>query len=72
MSGCGEPIKFARRIAKVGRPTAQHSLSVCYALSLIEPPKATVAALVVAKRAAILPARPRPVAIRGGGTATAD
>jgi len=43
-SDCGGPTKFARRIAKVGRPTAQHSLSVRYALSLIEPPKATVAA----------------------------
>jgi hypothetical protein len=35
MSGCGDPVKFARYVAKVGRPTAQHSLSVRYALSLI-------------------------------------
>ena len=42
---------------KVGRPIAQHSLSVRYALSLIEPPKANVAALVVTKPTAILPSR---------------
>jgi hypothetical protein len=68
MSGRGGPAKFAHGGAKVGHPTAQHSHSVRYALSLIRVVESDRRRAALSKPAAtkspVITARP--IAVRTG------